>query len=194
MTGAARGIGRADRIKSSRAKARDVAVNYYNSHDEAEALCASCARSAGARTRSRAASACQTASTRCSRRSREHFDRIDIVVSNAASGVLKPVMEMGLKHWRWCMETNALAVDLLAQRAVPMMRERRAYHRDVESRRAARDARLRIHRRVEGGARGTGARAGAGARPAWHSRQHGKRRRRRHRRARVFSESRQSCW
>jgi enoyl-[acyl-carrier protein] reductase III len=52
-----------------------------------------------------------------------HFDRIDIVVSNAASGVLKPVMAMSLKHWRWCMETNAFALTLLAQRAVPQMRE-----------------------------------------------------------------------
>jgi enoyl-[acyl-carrier protein] reductase III len=30
-------------------------------------------------------------------------------------------MEMTLKHWRWCMETNAFALTLLAQRAVPMM-------------------------------------------------------------------------
>jgi enoyl-[acyl-carrier protein] reductase III len=51
----------------------------------------------------------------------KHFDHVDIVVSNAASGVLKPAMEMTLKHWRWCLETNALALDLLAQRAVPIM-------------------------------------------------------------------------
>jgi enoyl-[acyl-carrier protein] reductase III len=37
--------------------------------------------------------------------------------------VLKPVLEMTLKHWRWCMETNALALALLAQRAVPLMPE-----------------------------------------------------------------------
>jgi enoyl-[acyl-carrier protein] reductase III len=54
---------------------------------------------------------------------RKHFDRIDIVVSNAASGVLKPAMEMSLKHWRWCLETNAFALDLLAQRAVPLMKD-----------------------------------------------------------------------
>src|SRR6202166_4113994 len=53
----------------------------------------------------------------------KHFDRLDIVISNAASGVLKPAMEMSLKHWRWCMETNAFALDLLAQRAVPLMRD-----------------------------------------------------------------------
>ena len=52
---------------------------------------------------------------------RKRFDRLDIVVSNAASGVLKPAMEMSLKHWRWCMETNALALNLVAQRAVSMM-------------------------------------------------------------------------
>src|SRR5438046_6287997 len=50
-----------------------------------------------------------------------HFDHLDIVVSNAASGVLKRALEMTLKHWRWCLETNALALDLLAQRAVPIM-------------------------------------------------------------------------
>jgi enoyl-[acyl-carrier protein] reductase III len=30
-------------------------------------------------------------------------------------------MTMTLKHWRWCMETNALALVLLAQRLVPLM-------------------------------------------------------------------------
>ena len=42
-------------------------------------------------------------------------------MSNAATGVLKPTLEMTLKHWRWCLETNALALTLLAQRAVPLM-------------------------------------------------------------------------
>jgi enoyl-[acyl-carrier protein] reductase III len=50
-----------------------------------------------------------------------HWDHLDILVSNAASGVLKPTLEMTLKHWRWCLETNALALALLAQRAVPLM-------------------------------------------------------------------------
>ena len=35
--------------------------------------------------------------------------------------MLKPTVEMTLKHWRWCMETNALALNLLTQRALPLM-------------------------------------------------------------------------
>jgi len=46
---------------------------------------------------------------------------VDIVVSNAAIGVLKPALELTLKHWRRCMETNALALNTLAQQAVPLM-------------------------------------------------------------------------
>jgi enoyl-[acyl-carrier protein] reductase III len=52
---------------------------------------------------------------------RGEFSRFDIVVSNAAIGVLKPALELTLKHWRRCLETNALALNLLAQHAVPLM-------------------------------------------------------------------------
>src|SRR4029434_4612263 len=34
---------------------------------------------------------------------------------------LKPALELSLKHWRRCMETNALALNFLAQRAAPLM-------------------------------------------------------------------------
>jgi enoyl-[acyl-carrier protein] reductase III len=38
-----------------------------------------------------------------------------IVVSNAASGVLKPLGEMDLKGWQWSLDVNARAMLLLAQ-------------------------------------------------------------------------------
>lgn len=120
VTGAARGIGRAIALKLAQGGA-DVAVNYYNSHDEAEALCAEM-RALGRRAVAIQGSVGVPDSVdEIFAEFRKHFDRVDIVVSNAASGVLKPVMDMGLKHFRWCMETNALAVNLLAQRAVPLM-------------------------------------------------------------------------
>jgi enoyl-[acyl-carrier protein] reductase III len=120
VTGAARGIGRAVALKLA-SEGADVGVNYYNSHDEAEALCVEL-RALGRRACAIQGSVGVPDSVdEMFATFREHFDRIDIVVSNAASGVLKPLLEMGLKHWRWCLETNALAVNLLARHAVPMM-------------------------------------------------------------------------
>jgi enoyl-[acyl-carrier protein] reductase III len=120
VTGAARGIGRASALKLARAGC-DLVANYYNSHAEAEALCAE-VRGLGRRAIPVAGSVGDPASVEeMFGEIRKHFDGLDIVVSNAASGVLRPVMEMKLKHWRWCMETNAFALALLAQHAVPMM-------------------------------------------------------------------------
>jgi enoyl-[acyl-carrier protein] reductase III len=120
VTGGSRGIGRAI-VRKLAAAGCDVAVNYYNSADEAEALVAEI-RALGRRACALQASVGIPESVDdMFAELRKHFDRLDIVVSNAASGVLKPAMEMTLKHWRWCLETNAFALDLLAQRAVPMM-------------------------------------------------------------------------
>jgi enoyl-[acyl-carrier protein] reductase III len=88
--------------------------------DEAEALCAEIARAARA-VAIKASVGIPDSVDELFVELRRHFDRLDIVVSNAASGVLRPATDMALKHWRWCMETNALALNLLAQRAVPLM-------------------------------------------------------------------------
>ncbi len=120
VTGASRGIGRAIARKLASAGC-DVAINYYNSAEEAETLCVEI------RGMSRRACALQASVgipdsvDDMFAELGKHFDRLDILVSNAASGVLKPALEMTLKHWRWCLETNALALNLLAQRAVPLM-------------------------------------------------------------------------
>jgi len=122
VTGAARGIGRAIARKLASAGC-DVAINYYNSHDEAEALCAELRASGRKAVAVQGSVGVPDSVDDMFAELQKHFDRLDIVVSNAASGVLKPVMDMGLKHFRWCLETNALAVNLLAQRAVPMMND-----------------------------------------------------------------------
>ena len=38
---------------------------------------------------------------------RQVFGTLDILISNAAFGVLKPVLALDLKHWNWTMEKNA---------------------------------------------------------------------------------------
>lgn len=52
---------------------------------------------------------------------RQEFGRLDILISNAASGVLKPAMELSARHWQWAMDINARALLTLAQQAVPLM-------------------------------------------------------------------------
>ena len=48
---------------------------------------------------------------------------LDVVVSNAATGVIRPVLELEEKHWDWTMNGNARALLTLARAAVPSMPE-----------------------------------------------------------------------
>jgi len=122
VTGGARGIGRAIALKLAR-EGCDVAIAYHNSHEEADAVCNSI-RAVGRRALAMQADVSDPASVaEAFAEFRKEFDRVDIVISNAAIGVLKPAMELSLKHFRRCMETNALALNSLAQNAVPMMPE-----------------------------------------------------------------------
>ena len=121
ITGAARGIGRAIALKLARAGC-DVAVVYHTSQDEAEAVCAAIG-ALGRRALAVQADVSDPASVvEAFAAFGQQFDRVDIVVSNAATGVLRPELDLTLKHWRRCLETNALALNLLAQQAVPLMR------------------------------------------------------------------------
>ncbi len=52
---------------------------------------------------------------------REEFGRLDVFVSNAASGVLRPVMELEETHWDWTMNINAKAMLFGAQEAAKLM-------------------------------------------------------------------------
>jgi len=120
VTGGARGIGRAIAYKLATAGC-DICITYYNSHAEAEALCVAI-RALGRKAKAVQGNVADPKSVaETFAEFRQEFERLDILVSNAASGVLKPAMELTLKHWRWCLETNALALTLLAQQAVPLM-------------------------------------------------------------------------
>jgi enoyl-[acyl-carrier protein] reductase III len=120
VTGASRGIGRAIALKLAKGGC-DVAIVYHNSHEEANAVCAEIG-SLGHRALAIQADVGDPESlAEAFQTLRQQFERVDIVVSNAALGVLKPALELTLKHWRRCMETNALALNTLAQLAVPLM-------------------------------------------------------------------------
>ena len=120
VTGGTRGIGRAIALKLAGAGS-DVALVYHNSHEEAEAVCAAI-QSFGRRAHAIQADVSDPELVgEIFSSVREKFGRLDFLVSNAATGVLRPALELSLKHWRRCLETNALALNLLAQQAVPLM-------------------------------------------------------------------------
>lgn len=53
----------------------------------------------------------------------EVFGSLDIFISNAATGVIRPVPELDEKAWAWTMDANARALLLGARRAAPLMSE-----------------------------------------------------------------------
>lgn len=52
----------------------------------------------------------------------DEFGHLDILVSNAASGVLKPALELTERHWNWAMDINARAMLVLVQQGLPLMK------------------------------------------------------------------------
>lgn len=51
----------------------------------------------------------------------EYYGRLDVFVSNAASGVQRPLMELEETHWNWTMDINAKALLFCAQEAAKLM-------------------------------------------------------------------------
>lgn len=122
ITGASRGIGRAIALKLAGAGC-NVTIVYHNSHEEAEAVC-SAIRDLGRQALAIQADVADPESMREAFDAlKQQFNRVDFVISNAAIGVLKPAVELTAKHFRRCMDTNALALQTLAQNAVPLMPE-----------------------------------------------------------------------
>ena len=54
----------------------------------------------------------------------ENFGHLDIFISNAASGVGRPIMDIDSKAWDWTLDINAKAFLLCAQRAAGLMEGR----------------------------------------------------------------------
>ena len=120
ITGGARGIGKATALKLARSGC-DIAIVYYNSSDEANILIDEI-KSLGRHAVAFQANVADHQSVKdLYAQFKEHFHHLDFLISNAASGVLKPALKMSTKHWRWCMETNALALNHLVSEGRSLM-------------------------------------------------------------------------
>lgn len=120
ITGGARGIGKATTLKLAQ-NGCDIAIVYYNSSDEALDL-AKEITDMGRKAITIQANVADHQSVRdMFTQYKVHFSHLDFLISNAASGVLKPALKMSTKHWRWCMETNALALNHLVTEGRELM-------------------------------------------------------------------------
>jgi enoyl-[acyl-carrier protein] reductase III len=120
ITGGARGIGKATALKLAQAGS-DIALIYYNSSDEARIVVDEI-QSMGRRAIAIQANVADHHSVKeMFAQFQEHFNQLNFLISNAASGVLKPALTMSTKHWRWCLETNALALNHLVSEGRSLM-------------------------------------------------------------------------
>ena len=120
VTGAARGIGRATALRLAEAGA-DVIVNYVTSQSAASEV-ARDIQQLGRRAATVKADVSEPDDVAAMLEFiRERFGRLDILVSNAASGGFRPLMDASTRHFENAMNTNVRALLLLTQAARPML-------------------------------------------------------------------------
>ena len=122
ITGGSRGIGRAIALRLAQ-NGVDVVVNYVRHRRDAEDTVAAIEKIGGRCLAVKANVAQEDDVVRMFEEIQKQHEHLDILVSNAASGVLKPAMELTIRHWNWAMDINARALLNLTQHSVPMMRK-----------------------------------------------------------------------
>lgn len=123
VTGGTKGIG----LATARCLARGgatVVINYFKSRDAANAACDEL----------KALGSAETYAVRCNLAKhdkipalfdeiKDKFGKLDIFISNAAMGLYSDMLEVDRRNWEVAVDTNAYALLLGTQCAVPMMPE-----------------------------------------------------------------------
>ena len=130
ITGSARGIGRATALRLAEAGA-DIVVNYVKSRGAAETLAEEIAAmgrkvlvvKADISERDDVDSMMQAVA--------EHFGHLDIVVSNAASGGFRQLLNASDRHFEQTMNTNVRPLLYLVQAGMPLFKRNSGYTRVI---------------------------------------------------------------
>lgn len=122
ITGSSRGIGKAIALKFA-GNGVHLVVNYIRHRQEAENTARQIEQRGVRCLVAKANVANDDDVAAMFKEIRTEFGRLDFLISNAASGVLKPAMELTSRHWNWAMDINARALLCLSQHAVPLMHE-----------------------------------------------------------------------
>ena len=120
VTGGGRGIGRAIALRFAGAGAR-VFVSFFVNREAAEKTARDVEVCGGAAHLVQADLKEPAEVTRLIAEIEKVAGRLDVLVSNAASGVLRGGLELSAKQWDWVLATNARPLLLLAQEAARLM-------------------------------------------------------------------------
>ena len=117
VTGGSRGIGKAIALRFAELGAKRVAIGYLR-NDKAAEETAEELRGAGTEPLLVRGN---VASERVAQEAAE-LGPFDVLVHNAATGVIRPALETEDKHWDWTLNANAKAFLSLARAAAPRIR------------------------------------------------------------------------
>ncbi|MHA6260285.1 enoyl-[acyl-carrier-protein] reductase FabL [Sporosarcina sp. CAU 1771] len=122
VTGSSRGLGKALAIELAK-NGYDIVVNYARSRSAAEETVKEI-EALGRKALMIKANVGDVKKLRAMfEQVKEEFGCLDVFVSNAASGVLRPIMELEENHWDWTMNINAKAMLFGAQEAAKLMND-----------------------------------------------------------------------
>jgi enoyl-[acyl-carrier protein] reductase III len=119
VTGSSRGIGRAIALSLADFKV-DVAINFFRNRGPAEEVMHEIEKRGARALLLKGNVADEAHVARMFEEIQREWGGLEILVSNAASGVLKPVQELTLHHFHWTMDINAAALLPLVQRFVAL--------------------------------------------------------------------------
>ena len=116
VTGGSRGIGKAIALRFGELGAAKVAVGYLRNDRAAEETATELGTLGAEASLVRG----NVASERVAKQVKE-LGPLDVVVHNAATGVIRPALEVEEKHWDWTLSANSRALLSLTQAAAPAM-------------------------------------------------------------------------
>ncbi|MBC2005155.1 enoyl-[acyl-carrier-protein] reductase FabL [Listeria booriae] len=122
VTGSSRGIGREIALDLAK-QGYDIAINFARSRSKAEEVAKEIEALGQKAVLVRANVGDVSKLKGMFEEIDEAFGRLDVLVNNAASGVLRPIMELTESHWDWTMDINAKALLFASQEAAKRMQQ-----------------------------------------------------------------------
>ena len=120
VTGGSRGIGKSIASELGR-RGATVIINYLKNHEAAKTTVEELKLQGIKTTRIKAHVGEEAAMDSLVSKIEKQFGQLDILVNNAASGVMRPTTELSVKHWDWTMNINARGPWMLSVAASRLM-------------------------------------------------------------------------